>query len=80
MLLGILKETLPGETRVALLPPGLKPLIAQGISVTVESGAGVSAGASDAAYSEARAIISSDRSAILTHSDLLPLVNAPDAT
>ena len=45
MLLGILKETAPGETRVALLPENLKSLIAQGIMVAVEAGAGKTAGA-----------------------------------
>ena len=30
MILGILKESDPGETRVALLPENLKPLVAQG--------------------------------------------------
>jgi len=79
VLLGILKETAPGETRVALLPENLKTLIAQGISVTVESGAGVSAGASDAAYREAGASVTVDRGFILANADLLPLVTAPDA-
>lgn len=79
MLLGILKESAPGETRVALLPESLKSLLAQGISVTVEAGAGVFAGASDAAYAEAGATINADRGAILSTADLLPLVNAPDA-
>ena len=36
MVLGILKESAPGETRVALLPGSLKSLIAQGVSVTVD--------------------------------------------
>ncbi len=79
MLLGILKETAPGETRVALLPESLKLLLAQGISITVESGAGASAGASDATYTEAGASVTTDRASILANADLLPLVNAPEA-
>lgn len=79
MLLGILKESAAGETRVALLPESLKALLAQGISVTVEAGAGIPAGASDAAYTEAGAMVTADRSAILATADLLPVVNAPDA-
>ncbi len=79
MLLGILKETAPAETRVALLPESLKSLIAQGISITVESGAGLCAGASDAAYTEAGANITTDRASLLASADLLPLVNAPNA-
>ena len=79
MLLGILKESAPGETRVALLPESLKSLLAQGIAVTVESGAGVSAGASDEAFAAAGATVTPDRGYILSHADLLPVVNAPGA-
>lgn len=79
MLLGILKESSLGETRVALLPENLKSLLAQGIAVAVESGAGISAGASDAAYAEAGATITADRSSILTSADLIPVVNTPGA-
>ncbi len=79
VLLGVLKESVPGETRVALVPESLKSLVAQGITVTVESGAGVAAGASDEAYVQAGAAITSDRAALLAGSDLLPVVNAPDA-
>ena len=61
MLLGILKETAPGETRVALLPESLKGLLAQGITVVVESGAGNTAGASDEAYTAAGASVTGDR-------------------
>jgi NAD(P) transhydrogenase subunit alpha len=76
--LGILHESAPGETRVALLPESLKALLAQGISVVVESGAGIGAGASDQAYAEAGATVTADRESILSDADLLPLVNAPD--
>ena len=78
MLLGILHESAPGETRVALLPESLKSLLPQGISVTVESGAGRSASASDQAYADAGATVTTDRASILATADLLPLVNAPD--
>jgi NAD(P) transhydrogenase subunit alpha len=76
--LGILKESAPGETRVALLPESLKSLRAQGISIIVESGAGINSGASDQAYAEAGAAVIADRDSILSGADLLPLVNAPD--
>ena len=79
MLLCILKESAQGETRVALLPASLKSLLAQGIAVTVESGAGVFSGASDAAYTEAGATVTTDRASILSNADLIPVVNAPDA-
>jgi len=79
LLLGILKETAPGETRVALLPESLKALLAQGIEVAVEAGAGISAGAYDTAYQEVGAGVTVDRASILAHADLLPVVNAPSA-
>jgi NAD(P) transhydrogenase subunit alpha len=75
--LGILKESAAGESRVALLPESLKPLVAQGIAITVECGAGVAAGGSDAAYVEAGATVTSDRAAILASADILPVVNMP---
>jgi NAD(P) transhydrogenase subunit alpha len=78
--LGILKESAAGETRVALLPESLKGLVAQGLTVRVETGAGVAAGAADAAYVEAGATVSADRNAILAGADILPVVNAlPEA-
>ncbi len=80
MLLGILKETAPGETRVALLPESLKSLLAQGITVVVESGAGKAAGASDDAYTAAGATVTGDRPSILGEADLIPVVNAPSAS
>ena len=79
MLLGILKETAPGETRVALLPESLKSLLAQGIQITVESGAGIASGAYDQAYTEAGATVTTDRASLLATADLLPLVNASGA-
>jgi len=78
LVLGILKESAPGETRVALLPGSLKSIVAQGASVQVESGAGEAAGASDQAYLEAGATIQ-DRASILAQADVLPVVNAPPA-
>jgi NAD(P) transhydrogenase subunit alpha len=53
VILGILRESDPGETRVALLPESLRSLVAQGLSITVEAGAGSAAGAGDQAWAEA---------------------------
>ena len=76
MLLGILKESAAGETRVALLPENLKGLCAQGIEIAVERGAGTAAGGSDVAYVEAGASVTVDRDKILAYADVLPVVNA----
>lgn len=80
MHLGIVKETASGETRVALLPDTIKSLVAKGLEVSVEAGAGVAAGASDEAYKQAGAIITEDRAKLLGTADILPVVNCPTAT
>ena len=57
MLLGVPKETTPGETRVAATPETVKKLKAQGHDVCVESGAGVASSAPDDLYRAAGASI-----------------------
>ena len=59
MKVAVVKETLPGEARVALVPQGGKALSKAGLDVHVESGAGSSAGASDEEYREAGATVAS---------------------
>lgn len=55
--LAVIKETAPDENRVAATPETVKKLIALGVSVSVESGAGVKAALCDAAYAQAGATI-----------------------
>ncbi len=57
MIVGIVKETAPGERRVAATPDSVTKLIQLGFTVTVESGAGVAAGFDDGAYAAAGATI-----------------------
>jgi len=57
MLIGVTKETLPGETRVAATPATVKQLIGLGYDVVVESGAGALSSFADEAYAEAGARI-----------------------
>lgn len=59
MNIGILKETAPGERRVAIVPAQAKTLAAAGHRVLVERGAGAAAGFSDALYEAAGAVLSS---------------------
>jgi NAD(P) transhydrogenase subunit alpha len=75
--LGILKETAPGETRVALLPDSVKALVAKGLEVVAEAGAGLHAGALDDAYVQAGATLTSDHAALVSSADILPVVNTP---
>lgn len=79
MRIAVLRETLPGEARVALVPESVRKLTALKASVTVESGAGSQAGAADDDYVNAGAEIGEDRTAILASVDILAGVNRPPA-
>jgi H+-translocating NAD(P) transhydrogenase subunit alpha len=57
MLIGIPAETLAGETRVAVTPETVKKLAAQGHKLRIQSGAGVAASVTDAAFVAAGAEI-----------------------
>ncbi len=57
MQIGVPAETAAGETRVAVTPETVKKLIAQGHTVRVQSGAGVSASVTDEAFAAAGAEI-----------------------
>ena len=57
MLIGIPAETLAGETRVAVTPETVKKLTAQGHTLRIQSGAGVTASVTDSAYTAAGAEI-----------------------
>ena len=75
----VLKESQPGESRVALVPESVKKLVALKAAVAVESGAGRDAGASDESYRAAGATVSTDRAALLGSADVLATVNVPPA-
>jgi len=76
MQIGIPRERLAGETRVAATPETVKKLAANGHAVRVESGAGVAAHYPDEAYVEAGATLG-DASAALG-AELVLKVRAPD--
>ena len=71
MIAGVLTETLPGERRVALTPAVLPPLSKAGISVVIQSGAGVSAGYPDAAFAEKGASVAATAAEVVAGADLL---------
>ena len=77
MRIAVLRETQPGEARVALVPESVRKLIALKVSVSVESGAGLKAGAADADYEAAGAEVSADRTSLLSSADVLAVVNRP---
>jgi NAD(P) transhydrogenase subunit alpha len=77
MQIAVLKETAPQESRVALVPESVKKLVALKATVTVESEAGLSAGANDDDYKAAGATVSRDRGHLLETADVLVTVNRP---
>jgi NAD(P) transhydrogenase subunit alpha len=79
MRIGVPRETLPGERRVALVPESCKKLMQLGYRVAIESGAGEAAGFPDAAYRDAGASLDADTGSLLSSSDLVLKVNAPGA-
>ena len=76
MLIGVPVETVPGETRVAVTPETAKKLVAQGHVVRVQSGAGVAASVTDAAYQAAGAEITDAAGAF--GADIVLKVRSPD--
>ena len=52
IVVGIPKESYPGERRVALIPSSIPNLVKAGCKVVVEAGAGLAAGYPDAQYLE----------------------------
>jgi len=77
MRIGVLRETQAGEARVALVPESVRKLAALKVSVEIESGAGLQAGAEDADYEAAGASVASDRASLLSTADVLAVVNRP---
>jgi NAD(P) transhydrogenase subunit alpha len=77
MRLGVLKERAAGETRVAATPDTVKKLIALGLTVAVETGAGVAASIADAEFAAAGAEIAPDAASVLQGAGILFAVQAP---
>ncbi|WP_312054540.1 Re/Si-specific NAD(P)(+) transhydrogenase subunit alpha [Pantoea brenneri] len=75
MLIGIPKERLPGESRVAATPQTVGQLIKLGFSVTLEHDAGLNASFDDDSYLAAGATLSDARQ--VWQSDIVLKVNAP---
>jgi NAD(P) transhydrogenase subunit alpha len=64
MRIGVPRETLPGETRVASTPEVVKKLVAKGFGVVVERGAGEAAHFPDGEYEQAGAELGDRASAL----------------
>jgi NAD(P) transhydrogenase subunit alpha len=79
MRVGVPKETVANETRVALIPAGVATLKKAGADVLVEAGAGEAAGFLDAGYRDQGATIT-NRSDVFRSSDVLVQVRALPGT
>jgi len=77
MRLAILKERFAFETRVAATPETVKKLAALGLTVAVESGAGLSCAISDDQFRDAGAEIAADPAAALAGSGVVLAVQMP---
>lgn len=74
MIVGVPKETFPGERRVALVPLVVPTLAKAGMEVAIEKSAGVEAGYPDAAYAEKGAKVLPDRATVFAQSDIITQV------
>ena len=71
MIVGVPKESYPGERRVALVPAVIATLTKVGLEVVVEAGAGQAAGYRDSLYVEKGAKILPDRAAVFNTADII---------
>jgi NAD(P) transhydrogenase subunit alpha len=71
VIVGVPKETFPGERRVALTPNVLPALAKAGLEVVLESRAGVASGFGDADYTAKGARILADRASVFQTADII---------
>src|ERR1017187_10024707 len=71
MIVGVPRETFPGERRVALVPAAIPNLTKAGLEVVIEAGAGVEAGYPDADYVAKGAQIVAERAEVFRTADII---------
>jgi NAD(P) transhydrogenase subunit alpha len=71
MIVGVPRESFPGERRVALVPAVIPNLTKAGLEVVVEAGAGAAAGYPDVDYTAKGARIVSDRAEVFRAADIV---------
>ena len=74
MIVGVPRETFPGERRVALVPSVIPNLAKAGLEVVIEAGAGSEAGYPDADYVAKGAKVISDRAELFRRADIITQV------
>ncbi len=77
MRVGVTKEIVAGERRVALAPDAVARLVASGTEILVESGAGEEANFSDEMYKEAGAELADDAASLLGSVEVVLKVQGP---
>ena len=77
MKIAVVRESRPGEHRVALVPESCGKLRGAGFGVAIESGAGTAAGYADDAYRSVDVVIETDLQALVQSADILLTVNPP---
>ena len=77
MKIAVVRETAPGETRVAATPETVKKFIGLGADLAVESGAGQHASIPDADFEAAGAMVA-PRQKVLDGAEIVLAINAPD--
>lgn len=78
MNVGVLRETLKSEARVALVPESVVKLVGLQANVLIESNAGLGAARTDDDYKQAGAEIGTSRERLLEAADILVCINRPD--
>lgn len=79
MMIGVPKETCPGERRVALTPHVIASLKKAGHEVLIEAGAGAAAGFPDGQYEEKGARVIATRSELFAQAEVIAQVRGPGA-
>ena len=77
LVIGVPKETAPGERRVAMVPRAFAALQKSGAELLVEPGAGAASGYPDAEYVEKGARLAVGRDELFAASDVLLFVRTP---
>ena len=76
MIVGVARETVPGERRVALVPASVQPLIKVGLEVMVEQGAGDEAGFLTSDYTD-KGALAATRDEVFAKADIIVQVIGP---
>ena len=77
MKIGVPKETLPGETRVAMIPSLVPAFLRENHEVFIETGAGAAAGHQDEQYAKAGARVVKTAAAVYKDADIILKVQPP---